>query len=335
MLQTMNAPARTSLSTRTTAILPTVAPQQLLLSRSPLRPRDTPPTIRCQSANNLAVYSLAAFSPVPTSLRPHSSTSHKGSSPSAPHHPAPSISWLAASLPRIVEHTRISDSSVVHLVHAGAQLTLQSVAVQGSSASESPEWPRLSREVHESSADGLIFVRRIPTPNLACSVAACNNIHPSPAPHSTSTSPPSPPSPFTSKSSSPLPTQLEGKVGDCCDHLPGPEHAPAHTSPLSSPSLGLLASHQAHHVTPHAHPSPASSVGDTEQYFGLVVQGRGSSQPLLGMLDPASVSADGCYVLKTSSVGQDGCRCTHFTLTRVCQGHPLAEQLRDSWLCAV
>jgi len=50
--------------------------------------------------------------------------------------------------------------------------------------------------------------------------------------------------------------------------------------------------------------------------------------------DGQGSGCDGCYVLKLSaSEGADaGSGCTHFTLTRVCQGSNLAEQLWSPWL---
>ncbi len=59
-------------------------------------------------------------------------------------------------------------------------------------------------------------------------------------------------------------------------------------------------------------------------FYGVAVQGaQQGAQP------------SGCYVLKLSrSHGAGGCVSTAFTLTRVCQGQPLYEQLYQSWLDA-
>lgn len=113
------------------------------------------------------MYSLAACLPLaPTNLRPHSLSSHKGPAPSAPHHPVPSASWLAASLPRIVEHSRISDSSVVHLVHVAPQLSLRSVAVHGS-ASSVVDSPEVSHSHHVQDPTG------VPVTLLSIRVRTC------------------------------------------------------------------------------------------------------------------------------------------------------------------
>jgi hypothetical protein len=57
------------------------------------------------------------------------------------------------------------------------------------------------------------------------------------------------------------------------------------------------------------------------RFWGVVVQTRSR---------PSEV--DGCYVLKTVHSGSSNCHCTHYTLTRVCRGEPLAAQLAASWL---
>jgi hypothetical protein len=69
-------------------------------------------------------------------------------------------------------------------------------------------------------------------------------------------------------------------------------------------------------------------------FYGLVAQ----STTLPGLPRGLGTSAlsscvDGCYVLKTErNKDVSGCTCTVFTLTRVCQGQPLYQQLRESWL---
>lgn len=48
---------------------------------------------------------------------------------------------------------------------------------------------------------------------------------------------------------------------------------------------------------------------------------------------PLAPSVDGCYVLKTTlNKDAGGCTCTLFSLTRVCAGQPLEQQLLDTWL---
>ena len=107
---------------------------------------------------------------------------------------------------------------------------------------------------------------------------------------------------------------LEGEVGDCCGGQGHGGHSSGQPSQRSSGG--------------HAHAERSSL---STAYYGLVVQ---SAQPC---------DTDGCFVLKlesartASSAAADtgalgSCRCTHYTLTRVCHGQPLAQQLRDAWL---
>eukprot|EP01023_Acetabularia_acetabulum_P033255 TRINITY_DN31128_c0_g1_i2.p2 TRINITY_DN31128_c0_g1~~TRINITY_DN31128_c0_g1_i2.p2 ORF type:complete len:358 (-),score=18.20 TRINITY_DN31128_c0_g1_i2:360-1433(-) len=57
------------------------------------------------------------------------------------------------------------------------------------------------------------------------------------------------------------------------------------------------------------------------KYWGVVIQSKEMSL------------MDGCYLLTTTqNRGQHGCTCTHFHLTRICQGVSLDHQCRNSWL---
>jgi hypothetical protein len=111
---------------------------------------------------------------------------------------------------------------------------------------------------------------------------------------------------------------LEGMLGTgCCD-----EGDAAHQ-------------HHQHHQNQHQH-APAGASGRAQeqqpllslptggaQYYGLVVQGQHRAD------------VEGCYVLKLSraSTASD-CSCLHYSVTRVCQGAPLQQQLLQSWLTA-
>ncbi|KAK9819793.1 hypothetical protein WJX72_002450 [[Myrmecia] bisecta] len=78
-------------------------------------------------------------------------------------------------------------------------------------------------------------------------------------------------------------------------------------------------------VLVHNLPVAAAKANDGEEqaidFWGVVVQSKLRS------------SAEGCYVLKTvRSVDPVGCQCTHYSLTRVCRGEPIAAQLSSAWL---
>lgn len=59
-------------------------------------------------------------------------------------------------------------------------------------------------------------------------------------------------------------------------------------------------------------------VSTVTKYWGLVMQ------------SPAG-GPSGCYLLKTEQSSGGHCSCTHFSLTRVCQGVSLAQQALDAW----
>lgn len=91
---------------------------------------------------------------------------------------------------------------------------------------------------------------------------------------------------------------LQGQVGECCD---GNERA----------ALSVMEQHEV----------PSSSFSG---YWGVVVQSRHHT-----------LGVEGCYLLKAiRTVGKvpGECSCTHFSLTRVCQGENLEKQFVESWL---
>lgn len=109
---------------------------------------------------------------------------------------------------------------------------------------------------------------------------------------------------------------LAGQVGDCCDDEAfGAGHGAGHfdIERLSAPKPTEPGVHSDHSGT-----SDEQSV----RYFGMVVQSRVQS------------SVEGCYLLKTvqNRAKAGGCHCTHYSLTRVCRGESLHQQLQNSWL---
>lgn len=60
--------------------------------------------------------------------------------------------------------------------------------------------------------------------------------------------------------------------------------------------------------------------GQVQRLWGVVVQSREHGH------------MEGCYVLKTSHSTSADCQCTHYSLTRICEGTPLEQQLMQAWL---
>lgn len=103
---------------------------------------------------------------------------------------------------------------------------------------------------------------------------------------------------------------MRGRVGDCCE-----EDAPWDDRG-AGPGFWSR-----HHHRPHG---KAARVGQAQEvnFWGLVVQSR------------AHTGAEGCYLLKTVRNVEPAtdCSCTHYSLTRICQGEGLEGQFVKSWL---
>ncbi|PNH11281.1 hypothetical protein TSOC_001873 [Tetrabaena socialis] len=277
-----------------------------------------------------------------------------GSSSRGPGGAVGSHSWLSACVRHIVAST---SSAGLHSRGHMLQLVFSSSGGDGhhfkavpisKAVAENPEnWGQIAAHVSSSGASGLVLVRPIASPDQYCAFSAAP---PPPMPsssftsHSASSSPAAPAPPCCNSGggapaclpSMPLAAGsvpgaaaaglLEGDVGDCCggDAAAAPQAAG-----------GGAASPEHPHPHQHQHHKPGGGRGAggssaATRYFGLVVQGSSTSD------------TDGCWVLKTSSSDggaggggggpSGGCTCTHFTLTRVCLGQPLAAQLRDAWL---
>ncbi|KAK9838771.1 hypothetical protein WJX74_003047 [Apatococcus lobatus] len=122
---------------------------------------------------------------------------------------------------------------------------------------------------------------------------------------------------------------LQGKVGECCDDHEDEAHDGQGRSFPDRASNGVsffqtgnaAVDNQRGHLS-----SPTGAYPElTEQLssdWGLVVQSRYHS------------GAEGCYVLRTTrnSNPTSDCQCTHYSLTRVCQGEALGTQLGAAWL---
>ncbi|KAL6781017.1 hypothetical protein ACKKBG_A09415 [Auxenochlorella protothecoides x Auxenochlorella symbiontica] len=103
---------------------------------------------------------------------------------------------------------------------------------------------------------------------------------------------------------------MRGRVGDCCEE----------DSPWDDRGAGP-GFWSRHHHRPHG---KAARVGQAQEvnFWGLVVQSR------------AHTGAEGCYLLKTVRNVEPAtdCSCTHYSLTRICQGEGLEGQFVKSWL---
>ncbi|GIL87701.1 hypothetical protein Vretimale_14653 [Volvox reticuliferus] len=277
---------------------------------------------------------------------------------------AGSHAWLPACVRHIVtvlgQQGRSPMLQLVFSSRGGGSSCMQhrfeAIPISQSVADNPQRWAEFASRVRSSSANGLVLVRPIASPDQHCAFAAAATsvaeAAPSPSGQSSTCTPtydtdtcinvqegatvtPSSPGAIAALDDD----MLAGRVGSCCDSnfdiMPGDANtAPStsgvaqqgqHLQPsrLSAASAASLAAMVPSSRTDAAPSGPICDAGPT-QYYGLVVQGSCISD------------ADGCWVLKTTrsdSPGAHGlCSCTHFSLTRVCQGQPLYTQLRDAWL---
>ncbi|GFR50661.1 hypothetical protein Agub_g12910 [Astrephomene gubernaculifera] len=297
--------------------------------------------LSCQAAAGLSTYPLMERIAVGNGARTHTGTSTTSSGHTSRCSGASvgnSQTWLASCVRHIVASSagqlgRVGPS--LQLVfgrpsHEGNRHHFQAIPVSQEVADNPQSWTQFSNHVRSSSAVGLVLVRPISHPDQHCIYASAPSTSPKSRPSSSSSSASSSASsssccshssssacsvpPATAPCAEPISPAsaaaagaFEGQVGDCCDNTPS---SASSASSAEAPACSV-----------------AAQTGSTTCYFGLVVQGSCRSD------------ADGCWVLKTTSAG-DGveaaaaglCTCTHFSLTRVCKGQPLYEQLRDAWL---
>lgn len=210
---------------------------------------------------------------------------------------SPSRNWFVESVPSIV--TRIAGgTSSLHVVHSRSKGAPQ-IFHSDLAAHESPaqSWQQCSTRIRQEQADGIVLIQPISGSNLDyCPMQASSAAHldrPSSSALSVSDSP----------SASP---RHEGQQQQARSSLDGRSH--------------------------------------TTSYYGVVVTTAKSGSEVCGACPLSSGGSvdgiptggcDGCYVLKLSkSPGLDPETpgCTHYTLTRVCQGRPLDQQLWEPWL---
>lgn len=109
--------------------------------------------------------------------------------------------------------------------------------------------------------------------------------------------------------------EYSGRVGDCCDDEVVSQVVPftRHTRRRSSHG------HQHQHSV--SFQLPRGGGKEKTSYWGVVLQSKVDSN-----------QDSGCYILKTLHSGIGDCTCVHWTLTRVCRGASLFDQINSAWL---
>ena len=125
---------------------------------------------------------------------------------------------------------------------------------------------------------------------------------------------------------------VRGRVGDCCDE-DGNYSSGGHAATAGTVSQILPYVHAARaearsrggdgrHSSAEEDSAPralreGSSAVKAE--WGLVLQSRWHE------------GLNGCYILSTSTSGEPGCDCTHFSVVRAQEGQGVTEQILSAW----
>ena len=154
---------------------------------------------------------------------------------------------------------------------------------------------------------------------------------------------------------------FSGKVGECCDHMEimhssntssssNCSNSYSSTSTTPQTSIVPFASGALTSATRSISPSPSSSAAAAARTAvkvkALPIGGAPSAAPVSGywgvvVQSKHHTGTEGCYLLRavrqTTQAehvdgGGGGCHCTHFSLTRVCQGEHVERQFINSWL---
>jgi hypothetical protein len=127
---------------------------------------------------------------------------------------------------------------------------------------------------------------------------------------------------------------IRGRVGDCCDEDGGDSGSGSHAAAPAGTVSQIL---------PYVHAARAEAASrdrESEERFraadsapralregssavkaewGLVLQSRWHE------------ALNGCYILSTSTSGEPGCDCTHFSVVRAQEGQGVTEQILSAW----
>jgi len=255
----------------------------------------------------IAMSSMAAAGDLATYQLPHHSS--VASSRLAP--------WFTGAIREVVRH--LESSPFLELVRFGSEESREpkfsSFAVSDSVVGAPELWASIAETVSSDTADVVILVQRVDNNPSAEHAQRCNSRemrkHVEDACRKL-------------VACGVGEAILAGSVGDCCDEDEAPTKSSGSSTLRSSIvpfQTGPSTTRKAVKVT--ALPSGGTGMTPLSGYWGVVVQSR------------QHTGAEGCYLLKavrTVPSSGSGCTCTHFSLTRVCQGERLERQFVQSWL---
>jgi hypothetical protein len=242
--------------------------------------------------------------------------------------------WFQDAIHEVVRH--LEDAPFMQLVRlSSAQPGFASYHIPEGVVSAPELWQGVAETLSSDSPDAVILVQKVDPHAGECAAAASAASHQEPCTCTTGD--------IQRLNSTEIKTHVEdacrqllasgvaesiltGKVGDCCEDEAHDHHTasasssgPAQSSILPFAASGSSAS-QRLAVRANAIP-PNQAQHSGSGYWGVVVQSR------------HHMGVEGCYLLKAvRSDAATGCSCTHFSLTRVCQGDNLEKQFVNSWL---
>ena len=123
---------------------------------------------------------------------------------------------------------------------------------------------------------------------------------------------------------------LRGRVGDCCDDEVTHSDGPAATAGAMSQILPYV------HAARSEARSRQGTRGDrrlTEGAARALREGSTAVQAEWGLVLQSRLheALNGCYILRTSTSGEPGCDCTHFSVVRAQEGQGVTEQILSAW----
>lgn len=204
------------------------------------------------------------------------------------------------------------DRPVLHCVRAapGGRLMHERYAVERSVARAPELWPCIADHLASAHPDVLLMVQRLASPALACRLSqesrACPEASCAPS----------------------LPALIVGEVDEECCHSVGDTHGHHHHHHQSAPRVVFDEESKVFRDAFRKSLEETASKRDTSaQYYGVVVQARSRAASWSGSGSAASaLDSEGCYLLKVVSSTAADCRCSHYSLVRLCQGDPLSQQ---------
>ena len=133
---------------------------------------------------------------------------------------------------------------------------------------------------------------------------------------------------------------IRGRVGDCCDEEGGDSSGGHHAAATAGSTVSQILPYV------HAARAEAASQGAKRRDRESEERFRAADSALQALREGSSAvkaewglvlqsrwheALNGCYILSTSTSGEPGCDCTHFSVVRAQEGQGVTEQMLSAW----